>query len=105
MQEASDAKDAGDVERENYANAMVDCFTSQLNESNPILTDISNAMTEEGQCEEMLLSLKDNAEQREWWEQKRDEATRRKKEGNNKLMECSARYNEKMKAMRQAKSH
>lgn len=102
MQEASDAKAAGDVEREDYANAMVDCFTSQLNESNPILTEISNAMTEEGRCEEMLLSHAASGERIEW-ERKRDVATAKKKEGNIKLMECSARYNEKMKSLRQAR--
>ena len=105
MQEVSDARKVGDNGREAYAQAMVDCFASQLNESNPILTAISDAMTEEGRCQDMLLSLKEKggAVEKELLKRK-DEASRKKSEGNARLMECSSRYNEKMKAIRQARA-
>jgi hypothetical protein len=102
MQEASDANEAGDNESKQYANMMVDYFTKQLNESNPILTEISDAMTEEGRCEEMLSSVTGNDE-KEQWEGKRNEAAKKKKEGSTKLMECSSRYSQKMRDIRRAR--
>ena len=103
MQEASDARDTGDREREEYAQTMVDCFASQLNESNPILTEISEAMTEEGRCQEALSSLESDSHQKELWERKRNEAVARKERSNAKLMDCSSRYNQKMREIRQGR--
>ena len=52
MREVSEAKSCGDERRRSYAQQMVDCFTSQLNDSNPILTEISDAMTADGEYKE-----------------------------------------------------
>merc|ERR1711920_362158 len=44
----ADSLDAGNAEAAEYYGRMVAAFTSQLEESNPILTAISDAMTAEG---------------------------------------------------------
>jgi hypothetical protein len=105
MQEVSDAREAGDSDREQYSQKMVDYFTSQLNESNPILTEISDSMTEEGRCRDMIASLQGKGDEISIgeWKHKETEAIKRKTEGTTKLMECSSRYNQKMKSIRQAR--
>jgi hypothetical protein len=107
MQEVADAKETGDLERQTYAQRMVDYFTDQLNESNPILTEISDAMTEEGICKDKIsecLALQNNGEA-EQWRQRLQEASAKKMAGNAKLMECSSRYNDLMKQLRIAHDH
>jgi hypothetical protein len=105
MQEVSDAKAEGDEERQMYATKMVDYFTDQLNESNPILTAISEAMTEEGNCKEEMVSCiaKEELKEADTWKAKMTAAADRKQEGNQKLMECSARYNSLMKTIRESR--
>jgi 4-hydroxyphenylpyruvate dioxygenase-like putative hemolysin len=110
IEEVSRARGAGDADGEKYAQAMVDYFTSQLNESNPILTEISDAMTLEGHCkEQLLLELAKQNDDRDpsqvqHWKSKMDEAAARKQRGNEKLMECSARYNALMKSLRERRN-
>jgi len=103
MREASDAEEAGDEDRAMYAQSMVDYFTEQLNESNPILTEISDAMTEEGRCKERVerLLAAGDAEGAIPWKEKMDAAAERKQQGNEELMACSARYNSLMKSLRE----
>lgn len=108
MRALSDAQAASDAEAVEYHQSVVDCFTSQLNESDPILTAISNAMTEEGLCREKICALQlqgrhDNDDMIIMWRQKEAAAEERKNSGNLALMECSARYNDRMKAIRQAR--
>lgn len=105
MQEVSDAKAEGDNERHMYAMKMVSYFTEQLNESNPILTEISNAMTEEGNCKDEMAACIANKELEEvgLWKAKMIAAAARKQEGNQKLMECSARFNSLMKSIRESR--
>jgi hypothetical protein len=107
MRALSDAQAVWDTEAVEYYQDVVDCFTSQLKESDPILTAISKAMTEEGDCKEKIHALHleggDDAEV-EMWKKKGEEAEERKNAGNLALMECSARYNDQMKAIRQARS-
>jgi hypothetical protein len=105
MQEASDAMRAGKDEHQRYALAMVACFTDQLNESNPILTEISEAMTEEGRCKERMMKELARHELKEaaLWKTRMDMAGDRKMQGNKKLMDCSARYNNLMKTMRESR--
>ena len=108
MRSLSDAQAASDAEAEEYHQSVVDCFTSQLNESDPILTAISNAMTDEGFCKERIhaLVLEGNHESEIiLWQKKAADAEEHKNAGNVALMECSARYNERMKAIRQARSN
>jgi hypothetical protein len=106
MREMADAKEAGDEALEKYAETMVNCFTDQLNEANPILTEISDAMTEEGFCKEQLSSAmhKAKAEEAAEWKSKMEAAAERKECGNEKLMQCSARYNSMMKSFREERA-
>ena len=103
MQDVTDALLEGDVERQAYAQSMVDCFTEQLNESNPILTQISDAMTLEGQLkEEMVQAMMDQDHDAiALIERKMTDASAQKQRGNEALMACSTRYNDRMKALRE----
>jgi len=106
MQEVIDARDAGDDERLEYAQKMVDYFTDQLNESNPILTAISDAMTEEGHYQEKLADCmaQKKVEEAAEWKAKMEKAAEKKRNGSAQLMECSARYNNLMRAIREARN-
>lgn len=101
MYEVAEAKAAGDEKREKYAQAMVDCFTRQLDDSNPILTEISNAMTDEGRCRDMLLTSDGDDLASQEWQQKATEAAKRKQAASIRLMECSSFYNAMMRTMRE----
>lgn len=102
MMEVAEAKTAGDDDRCAYAQAMVDCFTDQLNESNPILTEISDAMTEEGHCRDRMESA--TTEDEVLWRAKMEEAAVAKQAGNDKLMACSSKYKDLMKAIRESRT-
>lgn len=97
MLEGADAKAKGDERRRATAQAMVTCLTDQLNESNPILTDISDAMTREGFCREIVGSSTDEVE---YWAKQMEDASRAKLEGNKKLMNCSTKYKDIMASIR-----
>ena len=106
MQDASDAQSCGDVEGEAYAQQMVQYFTDQLNESNPILTEIADAMTDEGHCQEQLSKAQSvgHTDEAALWNSRRLAAAERKRLGNDRLMACSARYNSLMKALREGRA-
>ena len=101
--EVSEAKDRGDQKTQHHAQRKVDCFTNQLNDSNPILTQISDAMTLEGYCQEqMAIALaKGDKETSNSWKVRMQEAASQKAKGNKQLMECSARYQDKMRKLRE----
>ncbi|CAJ1902481.1 unnamed protein product [Cylindrotheca closterium] len=103
MLEVSDAKARGDQKAQDHAQQKVDCFTNQLNDSNPILTQISDAMTMEGYCkEQMAMGLaKGDKEASNSWKVKMEEAASEKAKGNKLLMECSARYQDLMRKLRE----
>lgn len=104
MRDLAEAKAVGDDARQEYAQQMVDAFTRQLNESNPILTAISDAMTDEGRYLEAIekaVALGTAEEDIAILRAKMDEASARKQKGNDDLMECSARYNSFMKDLRE----
>jgi hypothetical protein len=105
MQDVIDARALGDLERQQYAQKMVEYFTEQMNESNPILTDISDAMTDEGVCKDKIAELSNNHlyDEVHLWEVRLQAATDRKIKGNSRLMECSSRYNELMKQLRKSR--
>lgn len=105
MQEVAEAREIGDSKRLTYAQTMVDYFTDQMNESNPILTQISEAMTDEGICVEKLSELmaSNNLEETAIWEARLSTATERKNAGNIRLMDCSSRYNDMMKNLRESR--
>lgn len=85
------------------AQKRVDCFTGQLNDSNPILTEISDAMTEEGRCKVLMEAaiLIQDQNTADSWRKLMDLASQRKHEGNAKLMACSAHYEAMMRSIRE----
>lgn len=96
-----DVKEAGDdAKLRAAAQAMVDCFTDQLTESNPILTEISDAMTRERHCHDMLLETKDAAS-KDMWREQLEISNQAKLNGNRKLMDCSNKYKNRMIALRE----
>ena len=106
MLEVVRARSAGDMQKKNYAEKMVDIFTEQLNESNPILNEISDAMKEEG-----LVLLELNAaiatEDNDavlLLKKKFESAGLAKKAGNEKLMACSTKYKNMMRSLRLSNS-
>jgi hypothetical protein len=107
MQEVSESMESGDIARQRYAEQMVEAFTRQLNEANPILTAISDAMTDEGRVlqtfEKAVASQAPDNEIAALKAQMAD-ASKRKQAGNEALMECSARYNALMKSLREARA-
>lgn len=104
MHEASDAKLRGDYERYSFEQKRVDCFTNQLNDSNPILTEISDAMTEEGRCQVLMEAaiLQNDSSQADHWREQLEKASQRKHTGNAKLMACSAQYEAMMRSIRES---
>merc|ERR1711920_1125465 len=53
---------AKDQKKENYGKRMVQAYTDQMNESNPILTAIAEGMTAEGKCKDALANAKSRGE-------------------------------------------
>ncbi|CAB9503861.1 expressed unknown protein [Seminavis robusta] len=107
MQEVSEAMEAGDLARQQYAEQMVDAFTRQLNEANPILTAISDAMTDEGrilEAVEKAVASQAPDDEIAALQARMEEAGKRKQAGNDALMVCSARYNELMKSLREERA-
>lgn len=104
MHEASDAKLKGDNARYMFEQNRVDCFTNQLNDSNPILTEISDAMTEEGRCQLLLDAaiLQNDRSTAAHWREQMEKASQRKQAGNAKLMACSAQYEAMMRSIRES---
>jgi|EP00927_Polykrikos_kofoidii_P052986 hypothetical protein len=80
----------GDAEAAAFAKRCVEVFTDQLDESNPILTKISDAMTAEG----VALEMNDLSEADRWKAEK--------SRGNEELQITSTKYKELMKTMREA---
>jgi hypothetical protein len=103
MLEASEAKLAGDERLRQYAQNRVDCFTSQLSDSNPILIEISEAMTLEGHCNEQmeLAEERNDTEALNMWKANKEAAGERKSAGNVRLMDCSARYETMKRSVRE----
>jgi len=103
MRAARLAQDNGDEKERALAEEMVQIFTEQLNESNPILTTISDAMTKEGEAKEkMAIALAEGLlSDAKIWEDKMKKAAAKKVAGNESLMECSKKYMNKMKYLRE----
>jgi len=94
--EASNAREAahaiGDERGVIFGQRMVDAFTEQLNESNPILTRITDAMTAEGDA----LARGDSTEEAKW--------SREKDMGQKELMELSVRYKDLTRSIREERA-
>jgi len=86
-----------------YAEKRVKYFTNQLNEANPVLTAISDAMLEEGECKVALDALMhDDGDDAKRWKQKLKRASQRKEIESSRLMKSSARYARLMKELRES---
>jgi len=84
----ADAELEGRMEAASYYASMVKAFTDQLDESNPILTGISDAMTAEGEA----LDEGDEEAAKKWAEVKA--------QGQQELMKVSSKYKTLMKNLR-----
>merc|ERR1712151_1027161 len=78
----------GDQKMAEFHMKMVDAFTAQLDESNPVLTGISDAMTAEGYA----LDRGDDDDAKKW--------AAEKAKGNAELQRISAKYNGIMRSIR-----
>jgi len=102
MVEASNARAEGDAVGVERAGRRVELFTEQLDESNPILTEIADAMTGEG---EVLARIRraergGDGEVVERLTREMEVVRAAKEVSNRKLMDCSAKYNELMRSLR-----
>jgi hypothetical protein len=102
MLDVSHAKEKGDVDALTLAEKKVSIFTEQLNEANPILTAISDAMTEEGNALNNMEDAlrKGDMEAVELYRQQMETAMIEKNANNEKLMACSSKYNNLMKSLK-----
>ena len=102
MENVIRAEQDQDEDSMTYYQSMVDIFTEQLNKSNPILNEISNAMTIEGNAaEELKLAIqKGDLGLAAQWEKEQNNGTLLKNIGNQKLMECSEYYRNEMAELR-----
>jgi hypothetical protein len=99
--EVSESK--GDSVGKRFAERRITLFTDQLNESNPILTRISDAMTEEGVLREQAEEARAAGDlaRASALTAEADKHMAIKDGGNGLLQECSGKYNGLMKALRQ----
>lgn len=107
MLEASNAKENGDSPRCVFAQRKVQLFTEQLNESNPLLTAISDAMTKEGIARDKIAASCQEEKKDDTCEKWRLEMEKQglaKARANEKLMECNLKYQQLMKQLRQSQS-
>ncbi len=102
MLEVSRAKATDDHDAMSYAQRKVDTFTNQLNDANPILTEISDAMTEEGLALEAMKDALERGDEiaAEAFRERKERASVAKAASNKKLMACSSKYNQLMKELR-----
>jgi hypothetical protein len=106
MVQASQAKADGDEEKSEYAQRMVDLFTAQLDASNPILTEISDAMTLEGDIKMRLEHAEKLGDEEavKTMHVQLSMASKAKADGNAKLMRCSSKYKEMMRQLRESRN-
>ena len=106
MVQASQAKADGDEEKSEYAQRMVDLFTAQLDASNPILTEISDAMTLEGDIKMRLEHAEKLGDEEavKTMHVQLSMASKAKADGNAKLMRCSSKYKEMMRKLRESRN-
>merc|ERR1712113_377527 len=89
----------GDHEKTQYGKRMVQAYTDQMNESNPILTAIAEGMTAEGKCKDALASAKTEGEKIKLHNEQ-EKWVAFKEEQNKLLKDCSAKWNQALKDIR-----
>eukprot|EP01065_Artemidia_motanka_P007933 TRINITY_DN1396_c0_g6_i1.p1 TRINITY_DN1396_c0_g6~~TRINITY_DN1396_c0_g6_i1.p1 ORF type:complete len:726 (+),score=337.87 TRINITY_DN1396_c0_g6_i1:66-2180(+) len=100
MRKVDGAKKDGNGKVLAVAEKEVETLTAQMNESNPILTEISDAMTEEGETLEVIEATAD-PKARERLMEKVQKFRKLKEAGQDKLKEVSERYKKAMATIRQ----
>jgi len=102
MLEASSAKDRGDESSYLYAKRRVEIFTEQLNESNPLLTEISNCMTREGLARDRVETLgEEKDDEYEIYLADMKTAAEAKERANGELFQCNMKYQRLMRELRE----
>lgn len=104
MLEVSNAKAKSDDVGYKFAQRKVELFTEQLNESNPLLTEISDAMTKEGMARDKLLGEEASEQDKDKWQLVVEQESLAKACANEKLMQCNLKYQMLMKNLRQSQS-
>merc|ERR1712217_499043 len=87
-----------------YGKRMVQAYTDQMNESNPILTAIAEGMTAEGKANDRILSANNEEERKKAQEEKQKWETFKEQE-NEKLKACSAKWNKALRGIREEYAH
>lgn len=102
---ASNAKRVGDINEYEFAQRKIQLFTDQLNESNPLLTEISEAMTKEGAARDniTLAHKEGRKEDSKAWRRVMEEEAALKSLANDRLMECNMKYQRLMRELRESK--
>lgn len=102
IREVHGAQRKGEKANAIIAQCRVSCLTSQLNDSNPILSEISDSMTEESTYQMQMETAHSVGDQKmfTFWRARFEQAGRKKREANAKLMACSARYEKLMRSIR-----
>jgi len=104
MNKLTDATKHSDEKLIGQYKKMIEIFTSQLNASNPVLTKISDAMTEEARALEELQTPGISDEEKKRVDDKIKHWKAVKNEGQNQLMEVSNNYCQQMATLRTAKT-
>merc|ERR1712087_763427 len=95
----SEGEATGDENKVKFGKRMVQAYTDQMNESNPILTAIAEGMTAEGKAKDAIAQAKDEAERSKFVAEKKKWETF-KDEQNELLKACSAKWNQALKDIR-----
>mmetsp|Transcript_21571 Transcript_21571/g.43066 ORF Transcript_21571/g.43066 Transcript_21571/m.43066 type:complete len:138 (-) Transcript_21571:63-476(-) len=101
MLDKSAALSRGDEVAAASAARRVGIFKEQLDESNPILTAISDAMTAEGKCLDKMKRPTTSDDEKARLQREADAFAEQKKVGNEKLMVCSLKYRDIMRKERE----
>jgi hypothetical protein len=104
MTDMADCRKKNDEAGATKAQERVSLFTDQLNESNPILTQISDAMTKEGELRDEAASAIARGESGAALLTEADKFMKIKVNGNRLLQACSAKYGALMKELREKAS-
>merc|ERR1712113_802286 len=95
----SEGEATGDENKVKFGKRMVQAYTDQMNESNPILTAIAEGMTAEGKCKDALASAKTEGEKIKLHNEQ-EKWVAFKEEQNKLLKDCSAKWNQALKDIR-----
>jgi len=103
MNKLADATKHSDEKLISHYKKMIDIFTNQLNASNPVLTTISDAMTEEARGLEELEASGLSDEDKKRIDDKIKHWNSVKNEGQKQLMNVSNNYCQQMATLRTTK--